>query len=232
MPDRYLNELRALRHARPPVLMRIWWSVVVLAIIMVIGTFGFPLFSTEGSTYMDGFFMTAITVTTVGYGEHVPLQHTWGARIFAFFIGFAGFGTVTFMFSSLTVFFLETDLNKAIGRRRMEKAIKKLHKHYILCGYGRVGRNIAVELESTGRHFVAIDENLELLEALKEKNPGLLYLHGDASDDDCLLAADIEDARGLFAVTGDDSRNLMIVITAKQLNPQVRVVARCHEVRN
>ena len=114
----------------------------------------------------------------------------------------------------------------------MEKAIKKLKGHYILCGFGRVGRNIAHELEATNRHFVGIDEDLQRLEEYKEKMPGFLYLHGDASDDDILLAADLEDARGLFAVTGDDSRNLMIVITAKQLKPELRVVARCTEQRN
>jgi voltage-gated potassium channel len=114
----------------------------------------------------------------------------------------------------------------------MEKTIKKLKGHYILCGFGRVGRNIAHELQATHRHFVAIDEDMERLQDYKEKNPGLLYLHGDASDDDTLLAADIADAKGVFAITGDDSRNLMIVITAKQLQPGVRVVARCHETRN
>ena len=114
----------------------------------------------------------------------------------------------------------------------MEKAIKKLKGHYILCGFGRVGRNIAHELTATNRHFVAIEEDLTRLEEYKEKNPGFLYLHGDASDDDVMLASDLKDAKGLFAVTGDDSRNLMIVITAKQLKPELRVVARCQEPRN
>jgi voltage-gated potassium channel len=132
----------------------------------------------------------------------------------------------------VTVALLETDLNGTLQRKRMEKQIKKLKGHYILCGFGRVGRNIAHELTSTNRHFVAIDEENLVLQDYKEKNPGLLYLHGDASDDDTLLAADIDDAKGVFAVTGDDSRNLMIVITAKQLKPEIRVVARCHETRN
>ena len=114
----------------------------------------------------------------------------------------------------------------------MEKTIKKLNGHYLLCGFGRVGRNIANELEATHRHYVALDEDRQKLDEFKERNPGLLYLHGDASDDDVLLAANLENAKGVFAVTGDDSRNLMIVITAKQLKPTIRVVARCHETRN
>ena len=114
----------------------------------------------------------------------------------------------------------------------MEKAITRLKGHYILCGFGRVGRNIAHELDATNRHFVAIDEVRDKLQDYRDKNPGTLYLHGDASDDDVLLAAGIEEAKGIFAITEDDSRNLMIVITAKQLKPTIRVVARCSEQRN
>lgn len=114
----------------------------------------------------------------------------------------------------------------------METAIRKLRNHYIVCGFGRVGRNVATELQATNHHFVAIDEQLDVIEQSIERFPGLLYLHGDASDDDLLARADIGDAKGIFAVTGDDSRNLMICITAKQINPGIRVVARCHELRN
>jgi voltage-gated potassium channel len=95
-----------------------------------------------------------------------------------------------------------------------------------------VGRNVAHELIQTNRHFVAIDPDEMRLQESQEKYPGLLYLAGDASDDDLLIDAYIAEARGVFAVTGDDSRNLMITLTAKQLNPNVRVVARCNEVRN
>ena len=114
----------------------------------------------------------------------------------------------------------------------MEKMMKKVHGHYIVCGFGRVGRNVAAELEATNHHFVAIDENVELLESYAEKKPGTLYLHGDAADDDLLIGANLEGAKGVFAVTGDDSRNLMISLTAKQINPAARVVARCNDLRN
>jgi len=114
----------------------------------------------------------------------------------------------------------------------MEKQIRKLRNHYILCGFGRVGRNTAQELLLTARDFVAIDTDVARYEEFRERFPGLLFLQGDASDDEILLAADLPDAAGVFAITGDDSRNLMITLTAKQLNPKVRVVARAHEVRN
>ncbi len=114
----------------------------------------------------------------------------------------------------------------------MDKMMKKLRGHYIVCGFGRVGRNVAQELDATGRHYIAIDEKLEQLEAQAEKRPGLLFIHGDAVDDDVLIEANIHDSHGVFAVTGDDSRNLMIALTAKQLAPGVRVVVRCNEMRN
>jgi voltage-gated potassium channel len=101
-----------------------------------------------------------------------------------------------------------------------------------VCGFGRVGRNAAHELQNTGRQFVAIDPEQTNFDENLDKFSGLLYLYGDASDDDLLIGAGIANARGLFAVTGDDSRNLMIIITAKQINPNVRVVARAQETRN
>ena len=208
------------------------WSIAALVAVMAIGTYGYHVIGGENHTYLDAFYMTFITLATIGYGEIIDMSNNPTGRIFTIFIGTAGLGTLWFMFSTLTVFLLETDLNSAWRRRRMEKIIKRLHGHYIVCGYGRVGRNVAHELERTNRHFVAIDEDEAMLEAQKEKNPALLFLHGDASDDDLLVRADIEDAKGVFAVTGDDSKNLMIALTAKQLNPSVRVVARCHELRN
>jgi voltage-gated potassium channel len=208
------------------------WSFAALGIVMAIGTIGYRLLAGERYSWFDGFYMTFITVATIGYGEIIDLSQSPSGRVFTVFIGTAGLGTLWFMFSTLTVLILEGDINLAWRRMRMEKDIKKLNGHYIVCGYGRVGRNVAAELAATRRRYVAIDENQTMLEEQKEKNPALLYLHGDASDDDLLVSADIKDAAGVFAVTGDDSRNLMIVLTAKQFKPTIRVVARCHEIRN
>ncbi len=215
----------------PRIRKRIVIAVLLLVLMQVIGTLGFYLEADETVTLSDAMHMSLITITTVGYGEVIPLQ-TLGERIFAGLFAIAGFGTLTFLFTSLAAFFLEADLDYTLRRRRMEKAIKKLKGHYILCGFGRVGRNVAHELVHTKRQFVAIDMDEHQLLAQLEHFPELLYLNGDASDDDLLLAADIADAAGVFAVTGDDSRNLMITITARQLNPDIRIVARCHEIRN
>ncbi len=210
----------------------VWLAIGLLIAVHVFGTVGYMVLTEGKYSWFDAFYMTFITVATIGFGEIIDMSSNQPARILTVVIGILGAGNLSLLFSVVTVALLETDLNGTLRRKRMEKAIKKLKGHYILCGFGRVGRNIARELEATNRHFVGVDEDLHRLEEYKEKNPGFLYLHGDASDDDMLLAADLEDAKGLFAVTGDDSRNLMIVITAKQLKPELRVVARCTEQRN
>lgn len=114
----------------------------------------------------------------------------------------------------------------------MNKKIHRLDKHFIVCGYGRVGQNVGTELALSSRPFVAIDPDQQRLLDQAERNPDLIWLHGDATDDAVLLAAGIERAHGIFAVCNDDAKNMMIALTAKQLNPHVRVVARCHEERN
>lgn len=213
------------------IVVRISWAGIILLALIAVGTTGFFVIGGGKASWSDAVYMTLISISTVGYGEIVPVT-TLGERLFAGSVSIAGLGVLTFLFTSLTVFFLEKDLDYSLRRRRMEKRIKKLQHHFIVCGFGRVGRNVAHELHHTGRHFVAIDPEQARFDENLEKFPGLLYLNGDASDDDQLIGADIADARGLFAVTGDDSRNLMIIITAKQINPEIRVVARAQEMRN
>jgi len=210
----------------------LWLALGFLVAVHIFGTIGY-MWLTEGKySWFDAFYMTFITVATIGFGEIIDMSSNQPARILTVIIGILGAGNLSMLFSIVTVALLETDLNGSLRRRRMEKAITKLRGHYVLCGFGRVGRNIAHELEATNRHFVAIDEERDKLQDYRDKNPGMLYLHGDASDDDMLLAAGLEDAKGLFAITEDDSRNLMIIITAKQLKPTIRIVARCQETRN
>lgn len=217
--------------ALPRLAVRILAAAGVVLLVTITATIGFHEAGDGNATWSDALFMALITISTVGYGEAVPLENTT-ERIFAGLTSIGGFGALTFLFTSLSVFFLEKDLDQTLRRRRMENRIRKLRGHYIVCGFGRVGRNTAYELQVTGRKFVAIDANPARFDEHRESFADLLFLHGDASDDALLEAADIDDAAGVFAVTGDDSRNLMITITARQLNPKVRVIARAHEVRN
>jgi voltage-gated potassium channel len=201
-------------------------------LVMLAGTVGYKHLGGADTGWVDALYMTFLMVATIGYGAGVDIWHRPETEIFTMVISFSGIAVMTYFFSSVTAIVLASDFDKSMRRRRMDKMMKKVHGHYILCGYGRVGRNVGQELESTNRHYIAIDEKLELLEAYAEKKPGMLYIHGDAVDDDILLEANIHEAKGVFAITGDDSRNLMIALTAKQLTPGVRVVARCNEMRN
>ena len=208
------------------------WPLVILAIILAIGTVGYRVIGGEKYSLLDCFYMTFITIATIGYGEIVDLSEHPGGRVFTVFIGFAGIATMTYLTSTVTAFLIEGRFNEVLWRRRMEKHIHQLNNHYIICGMGRVGRNVAHELSATHHTYVVIDEDMHAIEIHLEKFPGHMYIHGDASDDDVLQKAHIETARGVFAVTGDDNKNLVISLTAKQLNPATRVVARCHEIRN
>jgi voltage-gated potassium channel len=215
---------------------RAWASIgtalLGFALVMAAGTVGYKSFGGAEMSWIDALYMTFLMVATIGYGAGLEIFHHADHEIFTMLLAFSGIGVMTYFFSSVTALVLASDFDTAMRRRRMEKHIKKVRGHYILCGFGRVGRNVAHELETTHRHFIAIDESRETLETQAEKRPGLLYLHGDASEDDMLLEAGIEHAKGVFAITGDDSRNLMISLTARQLAPDIRIVARCNEVRN
>lgn len=114
----------------------------------------------------------------------------------------------------------------------MQKRIDKLKDHYIVCGIGLVGTNVAHDLEATGRPFVIIESDVNHIQRYFDAHPEQLFLQGDATDNDVLLAAGVNLARGVFAVAHDDSTNLVISLSAKQLNPNLRVVARCHDMKN
>jgi voltage-gated potassium channel len=208
------------------------WSSLIMALVMVTGTLGYRLIGGPQYSWIDCFYMTFITVATIGYSEIVDLSHNPAGRLFTVFIAMVGIGTMTFVLSTVTAFILESDINQAWRRNKMRVKIEKMKNHYIVCGVGRVGSNVAHELVTTGRHCVIVEAEMQHIEAYLERHPDQLYLHGDATDNDVLLAAGVKHARGVFAVASDDSQNLVISLSAKQLNPELRVVARCHDVKN
>jgi voltage-gated potassium channel len=200
--------------------------------VHVVGTLGYLIISGGRASPMDALYMTFITVATIGYGEVIDLSHGPWPRLFTMAVGFFGIGGTWYLFSTFTAFVLETNLNQAYRRRRMESTISALSGHYIVCGIGRVGSYVADELLKTQREFVVVDTDPERLAAHEERTGHRVQLHGDAADDDLLGRAGVARAAGVFAVTGDDSRNLVVSLSAKQLNPAVRVVARVHDRRN
>jgi voltage-gated potassium channel len=133
---------------------------------------------------------------------------------------------------SLTAFVVEGELNEAFRRRKMEKRIEKLRDHFIVCGADGVGTHVARELAATQRPYIVVDVDREKIERLHGGEDGPAWVVGDATDNATLEKAGIERAQGLFAVTGDDNQNMVISLSARQLNPKIRVVARCEEARN
>jgi voltage-gated potassium channel len=206
--------------------------LLFFVLIMLAGTTGYWIIGGGKASLVDAAYMTFITIATIGFGEVVDLSHSPGGRIFTMVIGSVGIANIFYTTSKLTAFIVESELSEVMRRRRMQDRIEALSGHYIICGIGRVGGNVAHELEATGRPYVALDLSPETVEEFHERYARAFVLHGDAHDDDWLRRAGIARAAGVFAVTGDDGGNLLITLTAKQLNPAVRVVARCHDVRN
>ena len=200
--------------------------------VQLVGTVGYHAIGQPTATWIDSFYMTFITISSIGFGEIVDLsQHPYG-RLFTIFIAVVGIGTLSYLFSTLVAFLVDSDLNAGLRRKRMEQVISKLSGHYIVCGIGRVGSNVGLELLKTKRKFVVIESDRQALDVWLEHHPHALYLHEDAADDDALQRAGVATAAGVFAVTSDDSHNLMIALSVKMINAKTRVVVRLHDIRN
>ena len=209
---------------------RFFTPALALISVNLIGMIGYKIIGGPQVSWLNCLYMTFITVATIGYGEIIDLSQSPGGRVFTMAIALVGIGVTGYMISTLTAFILEGEMNQALRRRRMQKSIAALRRHYLICGIGRVGTNVAHELEVTGRHYVLIESDKQAIERYLEKYPDALWTHADSGEDSALTEAGIAHCAGVFAVTGDDSKNLVITLSAKLLNPEVRVVARCHEV--
>ncbi len=211
-----------------------------LAAVHVVGTLGFLVFDASRgghATAFDAFYMTFITVATIGYAETIDLSGSMPGRLFNVGVAISGIGAVWVMFSNFTALLLARAMDPARMRMRLLMEVKRMQGHYLICGLGRIGAGVARELEATGHACVAIEPVQATADAYQQTHgsaggAGLRVLVDDATDDQVLLAAGLQHAAGVFAVTGDDSKNVLIVLSAKQLNPKVRVVARVHEVAN
>ena len=179
----------------------------------------------EGWPWFDGVYMVVTTITTIGYGEVRPLSHI--GRIFNLFIITAGVGLVLLFFGAGTQALLEFELQSVFGRRRMDREISRLSDHYIICGAGRVGRSVARELARKPLPFVIVDSSQEKMERYAAE--GWLTLIGDATQTSVLGQARIDMARGLVAATTTDATNIYIILTARSLNPKLKIIARASE---
>jgi voltage-gated potassium channel len=180
----------------------------------------------EGWSWFDSFYMVVITLSTIGYQEIHPLSHA--GRVFNVAIITAGVSLVFLMIGALTQALLEFELVKVFGKRRMERDIASLTDHYIICGAGRVGHSVAHELSRKPCPFIIVESDEK---SAADLDPKWLSLVGDAASEKTLRDAGIERASGLVAATTTDATNIYIVLTARGLNPQLKIIARATEER-
>ncbi|MBW2063643.1 MAG: potassium channel protein [Deltaproteobacteria bacterium] len=195
----------------------------VLIVILLSGTLSYMIM--EGWGFLDSLYMTVITITTVGFREVGPLSP--GGEIFTIIIIFSGMGIIAYILGVFAQAMIDLQLRTIIGRRKLGLILKAMKDHYIICGFGRIGRIICRELRAHNVPFVVIENDPDAIQSLE--NEGFTYIHGDATSEDVLMRAGIERAKGLVSVVASDADNLFITMSARGLNPKLFILARADE---
>ena len=206
-----------------PLPTRLFRTLFGIVLVLVTGTLGYRLI--EGWPFLDGFYMTVITITSIGYGETHPLS-TEG-RIFTLFIIAIGIGVVGHALVSVSRWLIEGEVVKVFTRRRSMKAIQKIRDHFIVCGFGRMGSFVCNEFHARGIPFVVVENIPEIQDKINQN--GYYLSPGDATDEDVLMAAKIKTAKGLVSTLNSDASNVYVVLTARELNPDLEIIARAGE---
>lgn len=199
---------------------KLFIGLLLTVTFLLTGTAGYAII--EDYSFLDAFYMTVITITTVGFGEVHTLSET--GRVFTILLILFGFGSIGFLAHTFTEALVERAASGNMEKRTMQKRIKELKNHVIICGYGRVGESATEHLASTGTEFVVIENDDEQIKLISENH--FNYLPGDATKEDTLLAASIKQASGLLALLNSDPENLFTVLTARELNPTLHIIAR------
>jgi len=205
------------------IVRRFVYLLAAVGVTLATGTMGFVLI--DHYPPFDAFYMTLITMTTVGYGEIHPLSHA--GRIFNSFLIAFGVTTIFIAIGAMTQTIIEREFGEAIGKRRNKRMIDKLKDHYIVCGFGRVGRGAAAELHHAGVPFVVVDSDPDRVE--RAIFAGMLAVAADATRDETLHQVGIERARGLVTALATDADNLFVLLSAKGMNPHIYLAARAAE---
>lgn len=201
-------------------LKQVIYGLTILTLIVVAGTL---LYETiEGFSFIDALYMTIITISTTGFREVKPLSDN--GRLLTIFLIISGVLTVAYTVGRAAQLIIETQIFR---RRRMSKQLGQLKNHYIVCGYGRMGREVCESLSENDVPFLVIEKEISKIEELIEKN--ILFLHGDAANDEILEQAGIKLAKGLAAVVRSDAENVFITLSAKELNKNLFIVSRAIE---
>ena len=222
-----------LTSSQAPSNLRVLGPLILAIVIFVVGSTGYYFLGEGRWSVSECAYMTAITISTVGFAEVIPVSETPLLRIYTILLVFGGAGTILYLMSSFTAFLVEGQLNQLIRRRRMDKAIEKMRDHYIVCGVGRNGEHAAAQLISGGFPTVIVDRSEEAVDAFMKTHGDIPFVVGDVTqDDDVLLRAGAQHARGLIAALSHDQDNLFLVLSAKEINPAIRVVSKINEARS
>jgi voltage-gated potassium channel len=197
-------------------------SLLVLSLLVTVGTVGFM--GIEGWRPIDALYMTVITLGTVGFKEVGPLSDT--GKMFTMLLIVIGVSVIGYIVGSLAQIMFEGQLQRIIGRKKVENRIRALRNHYIICGYGRIGSLICKEFAARPLSFVVVEKSPEIAEKLSDS---YLVIHGDATADETLLHAGIKEAKGLITAVTSDTENVYITLTARGLNPGLYILARAGE---
>ncbi len=199
---------------------RFYRVLIVVLVLLLLSTAGYILL--EGYSPVEALYMTIITLSTVGFGEVRPLSDA--GRLFTVGVIIVGVGTGAYLLSTLAEYIVAGELTGTLRQRRMEQRLSGLRDHFIVCGFGRVGEQVALELHEQGLPLVVVDRDPAVMEHCERH--GIPYVIGDATEDDTLRRAGIERARGLVAVLDTDADNVFVVLSARALNPRLMIVAR------
>ncbi|HFA49245.1 MAG TPA: potassium channel protein [Bacteroidetes bacterium] len=203
-------------------------ALVLIVGEIVIGTIGFMVI--EDYTLMEAFYMVIITVSTVGYGEVQPLDA--GGQLFATILILSNFGIFAYGLATFSYYVTSGELFKKWHFSMIGKKVKQLEDHVIVCGYGRYGREVSANFKHHNIPFVVVEKSKKVIAEIQHSREKLLYLHEDATKDEVLQEAGIGKAKALITALPDDSENLFIVLTARQLNKKINIISRASETRS
>lgn len=214
---------------------RMLFAFSLVVIVTAIAVDGYRTLGPPGVSFLDAIYMAVVTLAGVGYGEIVSTQGHTALRVFNIFIILIGAVIWVYLFSSITAFLVEGELTNIFWRRKMQKRISELKHHYIVCGLGDTGRYAVDELQKTGTPYVVIESQQEhvdkFLEHRGDSHKSMLYLLGDATDEELLDQAGLRHAKGLIAALASDKDNLVITVMVRQKNPRVRIISRCTDLK-
>lgn len=203
---------------------RIWVPISILFTLILIGTVGYMLI--DSYSLFDAFYMTIITIATVGYGEVQPLSVP--GKLFTVFLIITSFGTFAYAVSAITRFVVDGEFNEFFKNKKLNAAIEKLSGHVIICGFGRNGRQAAHVLKKHNRRFVVVENSAQVTESINHKYSNLI-VSGDSTKDEVLIKAGILKASALITTLPIDADNLFIVLTARNLNPNLTIISRASD---